>query len=165
MAVKHTDVAPQDVGLGPYGLEKPKPVTAWEFDDPAHPGWDASQNLTDARVENGCLAAVSSGHDPAFYSEAVDIDAKIFGLAEIRMRVDEGGGAQLFWAPRGGRFAEICSLKFELFADAKFHVYELDLACSSAWRSRIAALRLDPTDVEDAQVEIDYIRFLRPDSQ
>lgn len=156
----HTDLVPQDVGLGPYELEKPAPASAWEFDDPIRPGWDAIQNLTNARVENGRLIAESSGSDPAMYGEATDLDSKSFRWAEIRMKVDKGRGAQLFWAGKARGFSEPSSARFDIIADGEFHVYRLDLDASPAWKGRIGALRLDPCDVRDAHIEVDYIRLV-----
>ena len=157
---EHEDIVPRDVGLGPYELSKPEPLTAWEFDDPASPGWDASQNLAEGRVENGCLNALSTGPDPAFYSETVDVDGKKFGAVEIRMKLDKGSVAQLFWAGRASGFTEAASMRFDLAAGTEFHIYRLDLDASPAWKSRVTALRLDPTNAKNARVALDYIRFV-----
>jgi len=157
---EHEDIVPQDVGLGPYELEKPKPVTAWEFDDPASPGWDPSQNLTGGKVENGCLTAVSNGIDPAIYSGITEVQASKYPAIEIRMKVDKGRGAQLFWAPHGKGFVELASAKFEIIADGEFHIYRLDLAANPAWKSTITAFRLDPTDAKDAHISLDYVRLI-----
>ena len=157
---EHVDLIPQDVGLGPYELEKPIPATAWEFDDPKHPGWDAIQNLEKSRVENGRLITESNGSDPAIYGEAMDIDSKRFRRAEIRMKVDRGRGAQLFWAAKSRGFVEASSLRWEINPDGQFHVYELDLGASPAWKGRIGAFRLDPTDAAGARIEIDYVRLI-----
>jgi len=155
----HQDIVPQDVGLGPYELPKPEPVTAWEFEVPGSPGWDVSQNLAEGKVENGCLTAVSTGPDPAFYSETVDLDSRKLGLVEIRMKVDKGAGAQLFWAGKARPFSEAASIRFDLIADGEFHVYRLDLSGAPAWKSGITALRLDPTDAKGARIALDYVRF------
>lgn len=157
---EHVDLIPQDVGLGPYELEKPIPATAWEFDDPKHPGWDAIQNLEKSRVENGRLITESNGSDPAIYGEAMDIDSKRFRRAEIRMKVDRGRGAQLFWAAKSRGFVEASSLRWEINPDGQFHVYELDLGASPAWKGRIGAFRLDPTDAAGARIEVDYVRLI-----
>lgn len=157
---EHVDLVPQDVGLGPYEFEKPVPRTAWEFDDPSHPGWDASQNLTNGRVENGCLVAESTGIDPAIYGEATEVDSKRFRTAEIRMKVDKGREAQLFWAGRARGFTEPSSLRYEIVADGEWRVYRLNLGASPAWKGRIGAFRLDPCDARGARVEVDYIRLV-----
>ena len=157
---EHVDIVPQDVGLGPYELEKPTPVTAWEFDDPSSPGWDASQNLADGKVEDGCLNARSVGSDPALYSGTTEVDAKKVSWAEIRMKVDEGKQGQLFWSTKAGGFSEAASARFDLIPDGEFHVYRLDLAANSAWKSAITALRLDPTDAKDAHISLDYVRLV-----
>lgn len=156
----HEDIIPLDVGLGPYDLEKPVPAASWEFDDPRDAAWDAIQNLTNARVENGCLIAESNGPDPAIYSEATDVDSRRFLTVVIRMKVDKGRAAQLFWAGKSGGFSEASSVRFDVNADGEFHVYRLDVAAAPAWRGKIASLRLDPTDAAGARAEIDYIRMV-----
>ena len=157
---EHDDILPVEVGLGPYDLEKPKPATAWDFDDPKSPGWQVGQNISESRVENGSLIAVSTGNDPALVSDGADLDSKKYRSVEIRMRVDKGKGAQLFWATEANRFIEAASASFALNPDGEFHVYHVSLADSPAWKSRITGLRFDPTDAAGAQVAVDYIKFL-----
>ena len=156
---EHEDIIPQDVGLGPYELEKPKSVTAWEYDDPSTPGWDPFQNLTAGKVENGCLTAVSNGVDPAIYSGITEVQASKYPAVEIRMKVDKGKGAQIFWASKAHAFVEPASIKFDIIADGEFHVYRLDLAANPEWKSTITAFRLDPTDTKDAHISLDYVRL------
>lgn len=157
---EHDDITPQDVGLGPYDLEKPKPATAWEFDDPKSPGWSAAMNLGNMTIENSAMTDTSIGNDPAFVA-AVEMDASKLRYVEIRMKVNKGRGAQLFWSNTGSTFAEEASIRFDLNSDGAYHVYKLKLTDSPLWRSRIAALRLDPTDAAGAEISIDYIRFVR----
>lgn len=158
---EHDDIVPQDVGLGPYELTRPLPVTSWEFSDPANPGWDASQGLGGARVEGGCLNALSTSHDPAFYSNATAMDSARFGVLEIRMKVDQGSTAQMFWSGGTRGFTEAASARFDLRPGDEFQTYTLDLHSQPAWKSKISALRFDPTDRNDARMSIDYIRFLK----
>lgn len=156
---EHDDVLPQDVGLGPYDLEKPKPMTAWEFDGDQSDGWSAMMNLTDMQVTGGNMAATSTGSDPALVV-ATDLDAGKYRSVEIRMSADKGSGAQLFWSTQANRFSEPASVRFDLTADGQVHTYRLSLSDNGAWKSRITGLRLDPTDAGDARITVDYIRFL-----
>ncbi len=158
---EHDDIVPQDVGLGPYDIPKPVPVTTWEFDDPENPGWDATQNLSGGKVENGCLVTASTGDDAAIYCGGVDLDSSKFGAVEIRMKVDKGKSGQFFWARHGGGMSEETSVHFDLVTDGQFHDYRLDLSQVKTWRSQITALRLDPTDIRGTSIAIDYIRFLK----
>ncbi|MDI6828259.1 MAG: glycoside hydrolase family 99-like domain-containing protein [Armatimonadota bacterium] len=156
----HIDVVPQDVGLGPYEFVKPKPVTSWMFDGMEESSWSASQGLSDVGVENGCLVARSVGSDPAFYGPTVDIDASKYKTFEIRMKVDKGKQAQVFWAGRLSSFNEKMSVRFDIIPDGKFHLYKIDLGAVPTWRGKITSLRFDPTDTGGARIEIDHIRFL-----
>ncbi|MBP6964743.1 MAG: glycoside hydrolase family 99-like domain-containing protein [Armatimonadetes bacterium] len=161
----HEDIIPSDVGLGPYDLRKPLPVTSWQFDDPKHAGWDATQHLGESRVEDGILRAVSTGPDPALYGELTELDSRRFGIVEVGMRVDKGRTGQLFWAQRARGFSEALSLKFDLSADGEFHVYRLDVGSVATWKGEINRLRLDPTDEQGARVEVDYLSMVEGRNQ
>ena len=134
-------------------------MSAWEFDDAQSPGWSAEMNLADVKVENSAMTASATGNDPAF-ATATDLEAARFRSVEIRMKVDKGAGAQLFWATQSSGFTEPASVKFDLKADGEFHVYRVNLADNPMWKSRITGLRFDPTDAAGAQIAVDYIKFL-----
>ena len=157
----HKDVTPREVGLGPYEIPNSKLMRAWEFDNPKwSDGWAASQDLRDAKVRKGSFYAVSTNNDPAFYSDVLDIDPSKYPQAEIRMRVDKGKSAQLFWTLFPAGYTEESSIKFNLIPDGKFHMYRLNLAECPAWKSKVDLMRFDPTDAEGDHIEWDYIRFV-----
>ena len=108
-------------------------------------------------VTQGVLRMESIGDDPYF---DIPIQAPILAESspqvEIRMKVSDGFGAQLFFKPEHGLLSEETSLFFEIIADGKFHTYTLELASLPAWTGKISKIRLDPTDTT-AIVEIDYI--------
>ena len=160
-APEHDDLVPQDVSLTVPQIEKPKAVTAWEFDDPAAPGWELQMGLKDMKVADSSLTAVASSNDPALSAWTDGLDSKTFKAVEFRMKVDKGKGAQLFWTTPAWSFNEDASARFDLKADGQFHTYKVDLSKSSAWKSKITSLRFDPTDTTGATVAIDYIRFLK----
>lgn len=157
---EHDDIVPQDVGMNLVEIEKPKPVTAWEFKD-ASPGWDAQMGLKDLKVADGSLSMVSTTIDPAMTAWTDDLDTRKFGAVEVRMKADKGQDAQLFWSTPAWQFIESASARFDLKADGQFHTYKLDLAKSPDWKSKVIALRFDPTNAAQANITIDYIRFMK----
>ncbi len=89
----------------------------------------------------------------------MDVSAEQYGALEIRMQVDRGRAGQVFWTSDDlPIFTEEGSLFFELAADGEFHVYRVPVADNDQWRGTIRQIRLDPTDVEDADIAIDYVR-------
>ena len=158
---EHDDLVPQDVGLKTIEIEKPKPVNAWEFNDPASPGWDAQMGIKDFKVADGSLTMTTTTTDPALTAYTDVLDSKAFRAVEFRMKVDKGKGAQLFWSTPAWGFIEAASVSFSLNADGQFHTYKVDLSKSPSWKTRITALRFDPNDTAGANIAVDYIRFLK----
>ena len=161
---QHTDVAPEDVGLGPYEVElKPENLDrrAWEFETPGDAeGWEGVMMMTDVRAADGALKATSTGNDPAFFGPAVDIDSARYRRVLVRMRVDAPGTAQLFWRSDVLAESEATSYVFPIIADGEFHEYELPVGESPTWIGDIQRLRLDPGYTNGAHVEVDYIRVV-----
>ena len=161
---QHVDVAPEDVGLGPYDVEM-RPETldrrAWEFETAGDDeGWDSSMQMTDLRVADGSLMATSTGNDPAFFGPAVDIDADRYRRALVRMRVDKPGMGQLFWISNLLPESEATSYRFEMIPDGEFHEYVLEVGSVPTWAGSIQRLRLDPGHTRDTHIAVDYIRVV-----
>jgi len=162
-AAGHVDLAPADVGLGPYDVGRP-PMSrdAWEFNtDGDAEGWTASMGLADVTVAGGSLQARTTGRDPAF-SCPVRLPARLYRTVELRMAVTgarPGDSAQLFWSTRLTATSEPASVRFPLAADGRMHNYRLKVGENSLWRGTITGLRLDPCSTENAQVAIDWVRL------
>ncbi len=158
---EHDDIVPADVGLSSVEMEKPKPATSWEFDDPKSVGWDAMMGIQGFGAANGILTMTATGNDPALTAWIGELDTSKFGSVEIRMKSDKGKQAQIFWQTPLWAINEDASVRFDLNSDGEFHVYRVDLRKITSWRSKVNALRFDPTDTAGAVVAVDYIRFLK----
>ncbi|NOY82423.1 MAG: hypothetical protein GXP31_15595 [Kiritimatiellaeota bacterium] len=122
--------------------------------------WYPMMGLAATAVKDGALEARVTSNDPAFAC-VVRMDAARIAKAVIRMKVDRGEHAQLFWSNDKGRTSERNSIPFKIIPDNTFHEYILDLAAVDSWTGRINSLRLDPTaGPPGARVEVDFIRFL-----
>ena len=53
-------------------------------------------------------------------------------------------------------------MPFEVTADGEFHEHEIDMSSESTWDGTIVALRLDPVELGDSDIEIDRIWFSSP---
>ncbi len=152
-------VVPPDVGLGPYDVEKPEPRTAWDFSNPREQDWYVG-NMTGLSFANGVMSAEAQNNDPAFHSPRTDIDASKLKTIEIKMRMDKGAEAQLFFARPRGKMSEERSVRFDVTADKEWHVYTLDLSQNRRWRGKIGQIRIDPNGEAGSKVEVAYVRFL-----
>jgi len=160
-AGSHQDVIPQDVGLSVPQWQPVQVRTEWDFNtDGETQGWSKFMNVNDFAAKGGVLRAVTVGSDPAL-TVPVDLEAEEYPRLWIRMRLDKGTMAQLFWAGENGPESEDHSVRWETVPDGKFHEYTLDLAANPGWRGTINRLRLDPNSDHGAKVEIDAVKMLK----
>ena len=144
----------------PKKIEEQASKTAWEFNkDGDCEGWIVLQNLADVDADNGAMKAKIETNDPSFLCR-VEIDSSKYRFALIKMKIDKGSSAQLFWANDQGPVSEQNSKTFKLKPDNEFHEYLVDLGEKDSWVGNISELRFDPNSVPDSNVEIDFIRLL-----
>lgn len=161
---EHQDVTPKDVGLIVKQWEI-KPKFAWEFNqDGDGEGWGAMMGMSDFEVKGGVMKADIKTNDPAFVCP-VEIDAGKYKYALIRMKLDKGNMAQLFWATDKSPESERNSIRFKTTPDNEFHDYLLDIGRVKSWRGDIIRLRLDPNSDPNSTVEVDYIGILEQPSK
>jgi len=115
--------------------------------------------LADFSVKRGVMKAAVTGGDPAF-AAAANIDASKYRFAVIKMKIEKGNSAQLFWTTASSPESERNSLSFSTSSDTQFHEYLLRVGDVKSWRGEILRLRLDPNyNLPGAVIELDYIRF------
>ena len=157
------NIAPTDIGLGPYDFPEQRTETHWTFDKDAG-GWSGKMGVGKLRVEVGNLCFRSVSKDPALHVRLRGISAQDFPRIQINMqlrgKVNERPHAQLFWSAGGSAIIEATSVRFPLIRDADMHTYEIDLAANPRWRGRITTLRFDPCDIRDVDIAIDSIRLI-----
>lgn len=156
------NVAPQDVGLGPYDYPEPEQRFVWDFGNGAQ-AWSRMMGIGDFEAREGALHLTTTSRDPAITVGLYDVNARTYPFIVIRMRIDklaaEGEGAQMFWTTPTARTSEAASVKFELIGDGEYHTYVLPVGENSRWRGRITTLRFDPCSHADAQISIEEIKL------
>lgn len=154
------NIAPADVGLGPYEFPERPLVTTWDFED-GPGGWKSTMNVAGMRCEEGRLKFRAASHDPAIVVDTPGLHASKFPRAVVRMSVTGGArSAQLFWSRSGHGTTEAASVRFSLQADGAMNDYTLDLEKNSRWRGGIGAFRFDPCDSRDSEVAIEEFRLV-----
>ncbi|MDH7602670.1 MAG: glycoside hydrolase family 99-like domain-containing protein [Armatimonadota bacterium] len=151
-------VVPPDVGLGPYELPKPEPKTSWDFSNPADQVWTVG-NMSDLSFSDGLMRATARNNDPAFYSPYTTIDASKFKTVEIKMRMDKGSEAQIFFAKPRGTMSEAKSVRFPVIGDGEWHVYTVDMSQNKRWQGKIGQIRIDPNSEPHSRVEVAYVKL------
>ena len=154
------NVAPSDVGLGPYEMQ-PVRRTRWTFDD-GDAGWSAATGIADLRVENGVLRFHTNTNDPALQTEVL-VEQGRFSRLVVRMSVSGASSgsasAWFFWGDRWSVMSEPYSVGIPITADGIMRDYTFSLSDDSFWRGTTRALRFDPCDLSEAEVAIEEIRF------
>ena len=132
----------------------------WGGPGPCHP-----VGVSDFNVSGGVMKARVGSNDPAFLfglASGAELDASKCRYAAIRMKLDKGTMAQLFWATEASpEMSEDKSIRFNTTPDNEFHEYLLDLAAANTWRGKVTKLRLDPNSgCPGSMAEVDYMRVL-----
>ncbi|MCE5219656.1 glycoside hydrolase family 99-like domain-containing protein [bacterium] len=157
------NIAPTDVGLGPYDFPtvNEKPRTAWDFSDGPQ-GWGSLMGVKDVKAENGVFTFTTASTDPAVSVALQGISAKPYRFIVIRMKIEgiaAGDQAQLFWATTSAAASEASSVHFDLFADGQYHDYVLPVGENPRWVGRLQSLRFDPCSKPDVRVSIEEARL------
>jgi len=165
----HTDLAPEDVGLGPYDswyqqarsagpLTQTTQQTSWAGEQLAT--WTGFMGLADVAVTDGVLRATAATPDPAFSSPPLRIRAGKFSKVIVEMRVSQSGGAQLFFStasePRAG---EAASARVTTTADGEFHRLTFDVGANEHWGGCLTGLRFDPSNAAGTTIEVKRIEL------
>ena len=155
------NIAPVDVGLGPYDLAPMEPRTAWDFTD-GRQGWVAMMGIGDLRHEDEALHFHSTTHDPAFTVDLAPFDAADYQAMELEMQLvgDDPGHGQIFWSTDGRAASESTSVRFDIEGDGVMRTYRIDLGEHPRWRSQITGLRVDPCSRRDIEVRINAFRLV-----
>jgi len=159
----HTDVAPEDVGLGPYDswfqqarAAAPTSVasdaTSWSGE--ALAVWASSMGLEGWKVDQTGMRMVSVTNDPAVWSPRLRVRGNKFTRVIVDMRVSEPGDAQLFWSTPLAPTSEEASLHAKTIADGEFHRYAFDVGGSEYWGGCVTSLRFDPAAAAGVAIEI-----------
>jgi hypothetical protein len=156
------NIAPPDVGLGPYDFPMPENRFTWDFAN-GQQGWGPMMGLPGVGVEGGALTFETVSPDPAITCGLNDLRASKYPTIIIRMKIDATTSAdelgQLFWTTATSGTSEAASAKWQLIGDGEYHDYVVDLASNPRWRGRITSFRLDPCSHTGAKVAIEEIRM------
>lgn len=158
------NVAPTDIGLGPYDFPATPAITSWGFDEGAE-GWSPMMGIADFQAGDGALRFRTASHDPALMVNLRGLRAADHPAVEVRMLIQGGPGdlhgGQLFWSTGGAATSENTSVRFPIQADGAMHTYTIDLTANPRWRGRIASLRFDPCNTKDVEIIIDSFTLIK----
>jgi hypothetical protein len=157
----HVDVAPADVGRGPYDVPREPLRTDWQFNtDGDTGGWRAMMQIDGFAAQGGVLRLKATGTDPALSGPRVEIEAAHHPAILVRMKAERNDQAQLFWATTSSQISAQNSLTFPVIGDGAMHDYRLPVGEHRRWRGIVTGLRLDPGATPGNRFEIDSIRLV-----
>jgi hypothetical protein len=156
------NIAPSDVGLGPYEFESGDTRSRWSFERGLG-GWRSLMNTAGLRAEGGAMRFRTETDDAAATVRLRDFDASNWSALIITMQltgdVPAGCEGQLYWTPADGEADESTSIRFPLETDGGEHEYRLRLEGNPKWSGPIESLRFDPCAAAEIDVTVDAIRF------
>ncbi len=141
----------------------------WEFNtDGDSEGFsDQSGSTSKMDVRNGVL--VADGYESAaiFWSkDNFSIAAADFPVIQTRVRLEEASqGAVVFKRISERGVLENKFVLFDVISDENFHVYSINLHDYPDWTGEIVSVGVAFLNVNNAQVQIDYIRLSEPGPQ
>ena len=158
------NIAPADVGLGPYDFPRRPATDAWQFHGDTD-GWAPMMGVSGFGVRGSLLHFTTSTNDPAVHVAVRGLPASEYGKLQMRLRLvgelPEGAHARLFWSISGSATHPAASITFPLERDGAFHTYTLDMAANPRWRGRITRLRFDPCSAPEVEVFLDKVVLIR----
>ncbi len=145
------NIAPEDVGMGPYDFQFPNVQTSWDFHEDVS-GWKVLNGIENLKVVEGSLTGKTVGENPSiyyFFYETEGIPAYKYPRATIRLRLDgvpeSVSQVKLSWAYKGLNFNETNSIILPMRADGKYYIYTFDLRSHPRWLGRIKSIKITPT--------------------
>jgi outer membrane protein assembly complex protein YaeT len=146
----------------------------WNFDSEANTNlvppsngrtddWQASDKLKPIEVSEGLLKIPETSS----IETSVDIDAKIYPKAQIRMKISSEISAEtptrsvgrLYWTnSKTKKWNQKRSQQFQVIMDNQFHDYEIPTYKNKRWSGIIYNLKLEPVDIPKASVTIEWIK-------
>jgi arylsulfatase A-like enzyme len=136
-----------------------------EFDDDREEQLIAADGKSDVERRDGRL--IVTHRENEYLMTAAPVRIRVSNVSEIilRARADKGNRFRLLWAAEGKESRlERNSLNLDLIADGQFHTYAVNV--QNAFRRGvrpdefISVLAIEPSNVDGAKVEIDYVRLV-----
>lgn len=126
-------------------------LAGWEFEDGKSGGWLGLNGAEIKGVSEGILKVSTFACGSFLSPVGLKLNSKEVQYLTVRMRVTKGVCASLIWNSGSQDFA--------IYADNKFHTYNINLSQNRKWKDEISELRFVPTEISGAEAGIDFIRF------
>jgi hypothetical protein len=170
---EHTDLIPEDVGLGPYSLPASlfENRTSWTYGGGDYENWKRSfstpqdwkpmMGVNRWTIGEKSMIFETAASDPALFVTEDKLPAASFRTLKIRMKtnVTKPDTLQFFWAYEDVGYAEERSVWTIVKPSEDFVDYVIPLTSNAYWRGRLTELRLDPVGAAGVTIEIQSIRL------
>ena len=119
-------------------------------------------NLRKIKIPISTMKASATGNDPYMINySALDIDAIEYDKIKIKMRVNSGQEASVYFTTVSDRdWVENKVKHFPITSDNEFHTYILDMKTIKKWSDKIYQIRFDPANSQASNIEIEYIHII-----
>lgn len=125
-------------------------------------GWTPVNDLAPFTADGEGIHTQATGGDPYMVGPRMALEAGRAPHLEVRLRLDKGADAQLFWETPSAGFNEAASQHFAVIPDGQWRTYRITLKGNPGWQGKITRLRLDPTSQGGGAISLASIRALGP---
>ncbi len=119
-------------------------------------GWQWLQTIDEAVPFSWVGGEFQTGPNGMLFSPPVQIDTTNQNYVSVRMAVNRGKTATLFFAST--QKPGLHSFSFPIEPDGREHTYNLDLLSAADWRGEVIALGLRPSDAANATVRWHWLK-------
>ncbi|MDR1383725.1 MAG: glycoside hydrolase family 99-like domain-containing protein [Planctomycetaceae bacterium] len=170
---EHTDLIPEDIGLGPYSLPMAlfENRTSWTYGGGDYENWKRSfsmpqdwkpmMGVSQWTIGEKSMLFETTTSDPALFVTEDKLPAASFRTLKIRMKtnVAQPDSLQFFWAYENVGYTEKHSVRAEVKPSDDFVNYAIPLTSNPDWQGRLTELRLDPVSTSGVAIEIQSIQL------
>lgn len=137
---------------------------AWTFDtDGDAEGWRVTQMVEGVSVSGGSLSGRSTGRDPGFMIEGLEVDINDVAVIRIKLKnlTSSDVGQIYFGTETDNALSESKATRFYIKpAEKNVLVYEAEMWRIPSWKGKLKTLRFDPADSE-GEFSIDSIELIQ----
>jgi len=121
-------------------------------------GWKPG-NFAHYAASGGALQGLTQ-YDSQILSPLLHLDAIQWTDLEFRLKSNVGGNGEIFFRHDDEGMSDKRQISFSIAGDNQFHTYRVNLSSHLQWQGTITQIRFDPLNPANAQIEVDYLRFL-----
>lgn len=131
-----------------------------EFDSAGDVDRYLLKNMANTAIVGSLFSGTSTSTDSQIHlNTGIAVVADTYGFVEFKVKADAGSEIKWFWKTDLTDYEGVV-LETGAGNDGEWHTYLLDMSDEAGWTGSLTYNRLDPTDQNGANFEVDYARYI-----